>query len=148
MFQPLKLPLLGTLLTSLLLLAACAPKAQASFDLLSSPADTLSFQTLQAPFYRDLAELGITIETHEAYHYYGDDGSVPRQLVRQLREEEGFCRARPSTYREGDVVLELTYNNQAEVRGVIYDLSNKPRLTYATFEGRSYRALSARKCNN
>lgn len=95
-----------------------------------------------------MAELGITIETHEAYHYYGDDGSVPKQLVRQLRDEEGFCRARPSTYREGDVVLELTTNDQAEVRGVIYDLSRKPRLTYATFEGRSYRALSIQRCDN
>jgi len=130
------------------LLAACAPQTQASFDLLSTPAGSLSFQTLQAPFYRDLAALGIDIETHEAYHYYGDDGSVPQQLVRRLRDEEGFCRASPSTYREGDVVLELTYNNQAEVRGLLYDLSRKPRLTYATFEGRSYRALSAKKCNN
>ena len=147
MFRPLK-NLLGTLFVSLGFLAACAPQTQASFDLLSSPADALSFQTLQAPFYRELAALGITIETHEAYHYYGDDGSVPGQLVRQLREEEGFCRARPSTYREGSVVLELTANDQAEVRGLIYDLSRKPRLTYATFEGRSFRALPARRCNN
>lgn len=135
---------------SLVLLAGCAPRAQHSYELLVSPEGRLTHQTLEAPFYRSLLELGVTVESYEAYRYDGRDGSVPRQLEAGLAEDEGetFCGFRGNRFRsqDGGKVLLLFANAQLEVHGLIYDLSRAPRLSYTFFRGSSFRPLVTGRC--
>ena len=127
---------------------ACAPRTQANYELLSTPADDSSFQLLIAPFYRDLATSGVEVGAYEVFAYYGDDRRVPKHLETELvTQNEGFCLTRPAAYRANNdnAVLVLSGDGQGEVRGLVYDRSRAPRLTYATFEGQSFLPL-ARRC--
>ncbi len=137
-------------LALLVLLAACAPGARQSYDLFVAREGSLTHQTLQAPFYRTLLDLGVDIESYEAFRYDGQDGGVPRQLVAELTQGEdgaGFCAFRGNTFQSRDAkVLVLAANDQLAVRGVIYDLSRRPRLSYTVFTGSSFRSLLSRRC--
>lgn len=135
----------------LALLGACAPQVRQEYALFTAREGSLTHQTLAAPFYRALLDLGVQIESYEAFRYDGQDASVPRQLVAELTSGEegaGFCAFRGNSFRtrDGQKVLVLVANDAQKVRGVIYDLSRQPRLTYTVFDGSSYRPLLGRRC--
>ena len=129
------------------LLVACAPRAK-DFTLLSTSDGGASFSTLIAPFYRELALLDVRVDSYESFHYDGPDGGVPARVVDDFfAENEGFCELR-SRYRTSDArhVLVLALNDDLEIRGVVYDVSRQPRLTYGYFTGRVFSPLPTRRC--
>jgi hypothetical protein len=142
------------LLALLLLLGACAPAARQDHTLFVTREGSLTHQTLQAPFYRTLLDLGVSIRDYEAHSYHGQDGGVPSVLTAALTDNEGlapherYCAFRGNTFRspDGAKVLVLAANDRLGVRGVIYDASRAPRLTYTVFTGTSYRPLLPRRC--
>lgn len=144
------MPLRLSALVIVLALCACAPRATQDYALFTAREGSLTHQTLEAPFYRVLLDLGVQIRSYEAFRYDGQDASVPRQLVEELTRGEagaGFCAFRGNSFRtrDGQKVLVLVANGAQKVRGVIYDLSRRPRLTYTIFEGSSYRPLLERR---
>ena len=135
-------------LLALSLLCACAPQ-QTNYDLLVIPADSSYFETMIAPFYRQLADLGLRVDSAETFYYSGAQSSVPGQLRRALYDDnEGFCPLRREIYRAENRphVLVLAADGSDQVRGLVYDLSRRPRVTYAYFEARSLTALPTRGC--
>lgn len=130
------------------LLAACAPRFQSDFTLLTVSDGGASFSTLIAPFYRDLALLDVRVDSFESFHYDGQDRGVPGRVVENFyAKNENFCELR-SRYRtkDGKHVMVLATNDNLEIRGVVYDLSRQPRLTYGYFEGQVFNPLPTKRC--
>ena len=134
------------------LTAACAPRSQADYSLLTTSDGGASFSTLIAPFYRDLAVLDMRVDSYDSFRYDGQDGRVQDRVVENFQakygaEDKGFCELR-ERYRspDGEHVLVLATNDELEVRGVVYDLSRRPRLVYAYFEGRVFSPLPTKRC--
>lgn len=134
------------------LTAACAPRSQADYSLLTTSDGGASFSTLIAPFYRDLAVLDVRVDTVESFRYDGQDGGVQDRVVNNFQakyqiEDKGFCELRDRyRTRDGQHVMVLATNSDLDVRGVVYDLSRQPRLTYAYFEGRVFSLLPTKRC--
>lgn len=106
-------------------------------------------QTLLATFYPDLTRLGIRVEGTDFYRYNGADTAAARVVVDDLyRENEGFCEVRGGTLRaeRRPYTIVLAADGARAVRGVVYDASRAPQLTYVYFTGRSLRTLPVRRC--
>lgn len=135
------------ILVLLSVLAACAPTQQASYDFLVSPADSSYFQTMTSSFYGELGSLGVRVDSFETFSYTGQDKNVPEYLLESLTTE-GFCTVRggvfTSEYRPH--VLVVAADGDLGVKGVVYDLSRSPQVTYAYFQGESTRALPTARC--
>ena len=131
----------------LALLGACAPKVQTLPETSVSTLDPSYGQTLLASFYPELTRIGITIEDSTSYAYNGDLTGAENVVIADLyTQNEGFCAVRGGTYRtEGrPYVLVLAADGERGVRGVVYDMSREPRLTYAYFTGQSLQVLATR----
>ena len=133
-------------------LAACAPRSQADYSLLTTSDGGASFSTLVAPFYRDLAVLDVRVDVYDSFRYDGQDPHVQDRVVDNFQakyqaEDKGFCELR-NRYRspDGRHVMVLASNDSLDVRGVVYDLSRHPRLVYAYFEGRVFSPLPTKRC--
>ncbi len=134
------------------LTAACAPRSQADYSLLTTSDGGASFSTLIAPFYRDLAVLDVRVDSFESFRYDGQDARVQDRVVDNFHaknetEDKRFCELR-SRYRsqDGQHVMVLATSDDLDVRGVVYDLTRRPRLTYAYFEGRVFSPLPTKRC--
>lgn len=131
----------------LALLGACAPKVQTLPETSISSLDPSYAQTLLASFYPDLTRLGVTVKDSTSYGYNGDLMGADRVVVADLyANNEGFCPVRDGTLRANGrpYVLVLAADGNRGVRGVVYDESREPRLTYAYFTGQSLQPLATR----
>lgn len=132
-------------------LASCVPQTQQNpQSLAADTADEAAFQTLVAPFRDELSELGVTLLSHQAYRYEGEDPNAFIQAINAFYQTyPGFCPLAENAFfadEEGLQFLTLASNNNYQVRGFLYDQSRRPRLTYAYFEASSGRNLPAIVC--
>ena len=133
----------------LLLLGACAPAVRPEPELPVLPADLSTFQALATPFQDDLATLGVTVRSYQAYLYEGTDTNAFVQATNRFyRSYPGFCPLENAFYAadNGLQFMTLAGANGLEVRGFLYDQSRRPRLTYAYFSGESAQPLPATVC--
>jgi len=133
----------------IILLGACAPNVQPLAETSVSALDPSYAQTLVASFYPDLTRLGVTVDEQAAFSYSGADKNASRAVVAQLYEDnEGFCAVRGGSYRleQRPYVMVLAADGEQAVKGVVYDTTREPMLTYVYFTGRSLRALPVERC--
>jgi hypothetical protein len=107
------------------------------------------FRSLVSPFDDELSELGVTVDSFQAYRYEGGDKDAFFVAVNSFyRTNPGFCPLQEAFYaaENGLQFMTLAGDNGLQVRGFLYDHSRKPRLTYAYFEGTSEFILPATAC--
>ena len=136
------------------LLVACLPSTTKSKDngklFLIETADETVYQQLVIPFEQDLKQLGVKVESHTTFRYNGSDPKAFIQTINDFyRQNPNFCPLKEAFYAapNGLIFMTLASDNSTNVRGFLYDHSNKPRLTYAYFKGVSSNILPAIVCD-
>jgi hypothetical protein len=134
-----------------LVLVACAPSVQntGSSSLPVTEASEETLVMLLAPFANTFNHLGIVVTEGKAYRYEGDDVNAFIQAINEFyRTNPGFCPLKQGFYpaESGVQFMTLAGRNTTEIRGFLYDQSQRPRLTYAYFEGTASQVFTATVC--
>jgi hypothetical protein len=125
-----------------------APKPQFQEVVFGSNDD---FKHLLEPFNSQLANLGVKrIDKYRAYKYVGSDDSGFIQAINDFYlTYPGFCPLVDNAFypaQNGIVFMTLASNNSPQLRGFLYDQSQKPRLTYAYFEASGESSFASISC--
>jgi hypothetical protein len=143
-----------SLLAVWVLLTGCAPAAKQDpkpqfVEVVQGSSD--DFKRLLEPFNSTLSNLGVKrITSYRAYKYTGNDDSGFIQAINDFYlTYPGFCPLVDNAFypaQNGIVFLTLASNNSPQIRGFLYDQSQKPRLTYAYFEASGESSFSSISC--
>jgi hypothetical protein len=133
-------------------LSGCAPRTQETKTLppqvtVTSNLDT--YEYLLAPFKEDLQALGIQVARYQTFVYDGGDPDTFIKAINQFyRQYPGFCPLENAFFAASNQVqfMTLAGNNSEQVRGFLFDHSQKPKLTYGYIEGISSQMLKATVC--
>jgi hypothetical protein len=138
----------------LILLAACAPRTVETPPpppLEVTPLGRDAFVALVNPFATTLGELGVA--QYDSYSVYRYDGAENDAFIRATNEfylrNPGFCPLVNNAFFAADngvQFMTLAGNNTNELRGFLYDQSQRPRLTYAYFAVRGNGRFQAIVC--
>ncbi len=131
-----------------LLLVACAPRQSAPSELPVTALDGAAYQQLVSGFEPVFQELGVTVSRASVYRYDGDQpGAFEQAINRFYRTYPKFCPLTSAFYPRGDDPVYMTVTaNGREVRALVYDQAQRPKLTFAFLEGESREALSTVAC--
>lgn len=94
-------------------------------------------------------DLDITIHHIEAYNYQGDDLNTFNKAINQFYHKNvNFCPLKEAFYTNSQpgVYLTLTGNAGNDIRGFVYDLSQRPRLLYGYIEGYTSTNIEKTSC--
>jgi hypothetical protein len=138
----------------LVLLAGCAPRiveAPPAPPLEVTPLGSDAFTVLITPFGQTLGELGVAkYDSYSAYRYNGvENDSFIRATNEFYLRNPGFCPLVDTAFFAADngvIFMTLAGNNTNELRGFVYDQSQRPRLTYAYFAVRGNGPFQAIVC--
>jgi hypothetical protein len=134
--------------------AACAPRvveAPPPPPLEVTPLGSAEFNALVAPFGKTLGALGVAqYDRYWVYRYGGveDDAFISATNEFYL-QNPGFCPLVENAFfasETGTQFMTLAGNNTNELRGFLYDQSQRPRLTYAYFAVRGNGPFQAIVC--
>ncbi len=138
---------------SIFLLAACAPQtAPSPYSIPFVETSTETATTLLLAFKNTLRTLEITLDTQtaKAYKYEGtNDKAFLAAIDRFYLENPGFCPLEKAFYYADNKTTLMTLAakpNTTEIRAFIYDLAQRPKLSFAFYQGNSKTPLKTAPC--
>lgn len=116
-----------------------------------TPLGSTEFNVLVAPFGTTLGSLGVVkYDRFAAYRYSGvEDDAFIRATNEFYLQNPGFCPLADTAFfaaENGVQFMTLAGNNTNELRGFVYDQSQRPRLIYAYFAVRGNGPFQAIVC--
>lgn len=129
------------------LLVGCAPRVSGP-SVTFSPLGAAEYTALITPFQTDLAAAGIQVTRASVFGYTGGDPEAFNVATRDFyARSPGFCPVQGGFLSASDRPVYLTLAVRGnEVRGFVYDQGQRPKLTFAYFEGQSRQALERQAC--
>lgn len=129
------------------LLVGCAPRADGPRITFTS-LGMAEYTALITPFKADLAAVGIQVTRASVFGYAGSDPQAFNVATRDFyARSPGFCPVQGGFLSASERPVYLTLAARGnEVRGFVYDQTQRPKLTFAYFEGTSTAPLERQPC--
>lgn len=139
------------LLSLLLLCNSCLPKSASTPESVQADQDLPSLfgQTLVQDFSSDLLNQNIQIITTRGYLYTQENPQGLGIILQHFYQQNpGFCPLKNAFFPAQDPSIYMTLLGKARaIRGFIYDLREKPKISYVFFEAQSQIPLERVSCN-